>query len=507
MTGGTRGDTLHRFARFLAKNMGLHFAGERLPELGQKLALLAGEQGFPDLNDYLARLMSGPLPPEQLDRLARTLTIGETYFLRDPKSYRVLAEQLLPPLIAARRDTNRTLRLWSAGCSTGEEPYSLAILLSRLIPDLSRWKITILGSDINPQALERARLGVYGQWSFRNAPDWLMDYFQKRADGGYEILPQIRDMVRFARLNLVDPRELAACEWTIGVDVIFCRNVMLYFAPTQIQKTMACFHESLRESGWLFVGPTEIDHGNFRGFSCRQYDGAFVLGKEAVERREARPHWCEELLNAPDRWSADLPVVPPPVPAAPCVAAPEAGNPEGEGAPAADGYERALALYEAGNYQGAVELALGPSGADGEQARAWALGARAYANIGNFAEARRCCEKAIDCDRLDAHSHYLFSIILEQQGDLPGAVGSLKNALFIDHDYLLAYFALGNLSRRRGDQKEAQRNFANALRLLERHHPHEVLAEAEGMTAGRLAEMIRGMVKRNGEASSPCPSR
>jgi chemotaxis protein methyltransferase CheR len=519
VTGGRRGDTLQLFARFLAREIGLHFCAERLPELGAKMASLAQEEGFSDPNAYLCRLMSGALAPEQVDKLARTLTIGETYFLRDPKSYQILEEQLLPALIAARRKTDRTLRIWSAGCSSGEEPYSLAILLSRALPDIADWRISLLGTDLNPQALERARAGVYGQWSFRNAPDWLMGYFRRREDGSFEILPQIRELVRFSQLNLADERAAARCEGTDRLDIIFCRNVMLYFDTAQIEKTMAIFHACLRDQGWLFVGPTEIDHSNFQGFSCRQYEGAFVLSKGAEEPQQSRSLWCESLLYeeeaaAPvkDR-AAELPIEPPPAPALAKSAAlaPSAPGDEPTAAPRSStrtGYAEVLAKYEAGHYQQAVELALGCHDAGEEQGEVWALGARALANLGQFDEAQRCCEKAIACDRLSAHNHYLLSIILEQQGDLTGAASSLKHALYIDHDYLLAYFALGNLSRQCGDLKEAQRNFANALRLLERRDPREVLQEAEGMTAGRLAEMIRALVtKKSGQESSWCRSR
>lgn len=510
-------ETLPLFARFLTRSMGLHFPHERLPELEQKMAHLCREQGHPDLGNYLIRLMSSPLSQEQIDTLARALTIGETYFLRDPKSYQLLEEQLLPELVAARRSTDKTIRIWSAGCSSGEEPYTIAILLSRAIPDLATWKITLIASDINPQALERGRLGIYSKWSFRNAPPWLFEYFTEREDGRFELVPHIRKMVRFRNLNLADPpKAFATGDHFKGMDIIFCRNVMLYFDAAQIEKTMARFHAALSDTGWLFVGPTEVDHTAYRGFSCRLCDGTFVLRKGTDQ---------QEASEGPE-----LPILPPYQPAAasaeqrafscavdqpPALAAPRSETvPLAAAAPLpvvsafpeqsrsdetpAPGYKEAEALYQAGRYQQAAELALSSLDAVEEQADALALGARAYANIGRFAEARDCCEKAIAHDRLNPQNHYLLSIILEQQGETEGAAKSLKHALFIDHDYLLAYFALGNLYRQCGDQRESERNFANALRLLERRHPHEVLPEAEGMTAGRLAEVIRAMTVEAG---------
>ena len=497
--------TLPLFARFVAKTMGLHFSSERLLELQHKMTSLARQAAYPDLDKYLLHLMSSPLSGAQLDTLARTLTIGETYFLRDPRSYQVLEEELLPALIDSRRSTDRTLRIWSAGCSSGEEPYTIAILLYRAIADLSKWKISILASDINPLALERARLGVYSRWSFRNAPDWLMGYFNKLPDGRFEIVPRIRKMVRFSQLNLAGeqfPTDSGSSE----LDIIFCRNVMLYFDQALIEKTMTSFHAALKETGWLFVGPTEVDQQMYRGFSCRHYDGAFVLGKGGPQKQapygslpillpqHSASSGTENGAASAARAPAASLARPSAVPASSQVQAsplPEISRANEPPKPA--GHAEALALYEKGLYQQAAAHALGSLQPEQEQAGLLGLAARAFANIGSLDEARDCCQRALDCDRLNCHLHYLLSIILEQQGDTAGAARSLKHALFIDHDYLLAYFALGNLHRQRGEPAEAERNFANALHLLERRDPHEVLPEAEGMTAGRLAEIIRAM--------------
>ena len=316
-------------------------------------------------------------------------------------------------------------------------------------------------------------------------------------------------MVRFQHLNMVD--ESSVDDRSGEMDLIFCRNVMLYFNAAQIEKTMDRLHAALKEGGFLFVGPTEINHHCCRGFSCGHYDGALVLRKKTAQQEAAghpSPRSQKQHVPSPEPVERGVfaaaieppPAALPPKSAAAPIQALAAASPEGAAtgandSPEAAGYSEALALYESGLYQQAADLAL--ASLDGGEQRgvalALALAARAHANIGRFTEARHLCEMAIDCDRLNAHNHYLLSIILEQQGDIEAAVQALKRALFIDHDYLIAYFALGNLCRQAGDRSESQRNYANALRLLERRHPHEVLPEAEGMTAGRLAEVIRAM--------------
>jgi len=533
--------TLALFAKFITRTMGLHFTEERLRELDQKMVAVAKAAGYADSEQYQLWLMSAPLSRDLLDTLARALTIGETYFLRDPRSYQVLEQELIPGLLAQRRGTDRSLRIWSAGCSSGEEPYTLAILLHRAIPDLTNWNISLIATDINPQALERGRQGIYSQWSFRNSPPWLMDYFGKTGDGRFEIIPRIKAMVRFDHLNLADDTAAAQCAGTDFLDIIFCRNVMLYFDPIQIERTIAGFHAALRDGGWLFVGPTEVDPRFTKGFTCLRFPGAFVLRK-GVEKQETlprnprtpQPHPLRPLGCAPD--SVGAPALAPaqlpdpgncaktPARAAapresesalaaaaerhspprgrnasaqerhPGAAHPQAASPERR-PETSEGCVEALTQYQAGNYEQAADSVRRALLAGPQPAETLILGARALANVGRFSEARELCEQAIAADRLSAQSHYLLSIILEQQGELAAAATSLKNVLFIDQEYLLAYFALGNLSRQGGDESGSQRNFANALQLLERRDPREVLPEAEGMTAGHLVQIIRTMTK------------
>jgi len=503
------GEILPNFAEFLARETGLRFPAERLGELRQRLAPLAEGADFPGLEEYLGFLMSGHLSRAQLDQLMPVLTIGETYFLRDPKSYRLLEREVLPELLAAKRATDKRLRIWSAGCASGEEPYSIAILLSRMIPDLAEWKLTILATDINAQALERAREAAYSRWSFRSAPGWLMEYFSQREDGRYLLAPRIRELVRFSQLNLLD-------DWSsVGLaddelDVVFCRNVLLYFDPPQIERLVGRFQRALTEGGWLFLAPTEVDHGNLPGFRCHQHAGALALRKTAgAAAGAARPLLWEPPARAPSPLPpfpgapAPQPPQPQPQTARPAVpsAAPPAAAPGAAPGTAAlsvqppDEVQRAKDLYRAGDYLAAADRARAAAAAlsPPERAGALAFAARALVNAGLLDEARDCCRQAIDCDRLAATSHYLLALIHEQLKDPAGALNSLRRALYIDPDHLLAYFAMGNLQRQSGLRREAGRSFANALRLLERRGPQEVLEEAGGMTAGELARIIRNL--------------
>lgn len=195
-----------RALTLIASRLGLDFPERRQADLERGLvrALQTGAISDPEI--YLAWLATLPDESPEWRRLAGHLTVGETYFFRDRACFEALEQQVLPSLIAARRaDGVLRIRIWSAGCATGEEPYSLAILLDRLLFDLSDWALTILATDINPEALETARRGRYREWAFRETPAWVRDrYFQRRGGETLELDPRIRRMVTFAPLNLAE---------------------------------------------------------------------------------------------------------------------------------------------------------------------------------------------------------------------------------------------------------------------------------------------------------------
>ena len=204
MTTHVSADLVSRLCDHVAEHMGLHLPPDHRPDIEKRLAAAAAEQGFEDVEQFGEWLMSASLTRAQVELLASHLTVGETYFFRDKSTWAAIESEVLPELIASRRADGRHLRIWSAGCCTGEEPYSVAMLLSNMIHDIDDWNITILATDINPRFLKKAEDGVYTEWSFRSAPAWLKErYFGSAASGRFILAPRIRRMVRFSHLNLV----------------------------------------------------------------------------------------------------------------------------------------------------------------------------------------------------------------------------------------------------------------------------------------------------------------
>jgi len=497
---------LSQLSDFVAERMGFHFPRERWPDLERGIQSAARAFEFNDTELCIRWLFSSPITQSQIEMLASHLTVGETYFFRERQSFEMLKERILPELIRKRRGSEQRLRIWSAGCCTGEEPYSIAILLKQVLPDLEDWQIAILATDINPRFLQKASEGVYGEWSFRGVPPGIKErHFTKRHGGRFEILPEIRRMVTFSYLNLAEDAYPSLLNNTNAMDVIFCRNVLMYFAPERAKQVVRKFHHALLDGGWLVVSPTETSHILYEQFVTVNFPGVIFYRKDS-HRAEASVSYGLEEKTEPSlqpvfAFSSAPPSDPEPVIAEPEVEFVPTDTPgprttETEPVP----YAQALYYYEQGLYGEAVQMLSVLLTGEPGNSKAMALLARVHANQGNLMEATRWCEKALAADRLSSTYHVLHATILQEQGAMQEAVRALKRALYMDQNLVLAHFALANIARQQGKSQEASKHFENTRSLLNAYAQEEILPESEGMTAGRLMEILRAT--SNGERSA-----
>lgn len=478
-----------RLSGIIAEATGLHFPPGRWPDLERGLAGAAVEFGFADVAACADGLLAAPLTPAQIRVLASHLTVGETYFFRENQTLEVLANSILPGLIHLRRGRDQRLRLWSAACCTGEEAYSLAILLQRTLPDLADWDVKILATDINPRFLEKAVAGSYGAWSCRNVPAAIRRrYFDQEGEDRYVVAPVIREMVTFAQLNLAEDVYPSRANDTDAMDMIFCRNVLIYFTPFHIRRVVANFHRALVDGGWLAVSPTEAAEASFPQFTVSNHPGVILYRKDGVE--------AGEIPTGPQPGRA--PALPPPLREAPSIeicAPPEV--PPGMASPAEAGaalYGAAVAFREQGRHAEAVATLLALAAADTPGLPVLSLLTRTLSDQGLLADALVWCDRWIAGDKLDAAAHYLRAVILLEQGEQDLAYRSLQGAVYLHPDFVLAHFALGNVARSRGRIDDADKHFSNALHLLVRLPPADVLPESGGITAGRLTETITAAI-------------
>lgn len=469
-------------SEFLATQIGLHFPRERWGDLERGMASAAREFGIPVMEECIRWLLSAPLTHRQIEILASHLTIGETYFFRDQKCFEALEQQVLPALIRSRRDSGRRIRIWSAACCTGEEPYSIAMLLDRLLPDHEQWHVTLLATDINPQFLRKAEEGVYGEWSFRDTPAWIKErYFKRVRQGRFEIHPRIKNKVTFSYLNLVDDVYPSLSNNTNAMDVIFCRNVLMYFTTELAQKVAGNLHRAVADGGWLAVSPTEASNILFPRFSPVNFPGAMLYRKDTKDGAQFKDinYSNPAFATAPEILTSTAPVITAmPGERFPFLPLPETPRQDAV-QPQAD--------------EKIVEL-LGALPRQQDEPGALRATARLRANQGKLAEAVEWCDKAIALDKLNPQSHYLLATIWQELAQPDAAEQSLKRVLYLVPNFTLAHFAMGNLHLSQGRRREAERYFANALALLQAHPRDGILPESEGLTSGRLAGIISSVM-------------
>ena len=491
MTQKISAELLGQFSDFLAAKIGLSFPPKSWPDLTRGLKTAARDLGCDSAEQCVRQLMLAPLAREQIEILASHLTVGETYFFREKKSLAVLENHILPELIRERRrQGQRHLRIWSAGCATGEEAYTLAILLSRLIADLRDWQIHILATDINPLALQKGDLGLYGKWSFRDTPPEIMQKYFSPREQRFEILPDLKRLVSFAYLNLAEDVYPSLATQTNALDLILCRNVLMYFSAGQARKVLSNLARSLKEGGWLIVSLTETSIVRFSPLVTVNFPEATVYRKDSEAQQIEPGAVCPTLqpVQPGDPRTArpdfprlqERPVVQPTRPGPLEAAAPPVSEPPGRVA------------------DETTDLGEGPRA---ERVEDLVALARKCANLGDLTAALAWCEQAVTVDRLNPAWHYLRAAILQEQDAMAEAALSLRKAIYLDQGFIMAYFFLGNLALRQGDARGARKHFDNVLALLDGSRADEPLPEAEGITAGRLKEIVLSTIaaRRLGE--------
>jgi chemotaxis protein methyltransferase CheR len=470
------------------------------------------------------------------DALVAELTIGETYFQRDPAQFELLRRRILPDLLASR-PPSRPLRIWSAGCASGEEPYSVAMLLDELG---AAGRAQIIGTDISRPRLADAQRAVYSKWSLRGStPAMREKYFLERGRY-YELIPRIREQVEFRYLNLAEDRfpSLAAGIW--GMDLILCRNVLIYFDRATVDRVASRLLASLSEDGWLVLGasdPAVAEHVacdvvlTDAGLVYRRA-GAMGAAGEPVDLRTTRSQGPaadrgEQPPPRPLRDAVDLtapeigdsieprrdwlePAVDDAATAASAAPLPfveqtpdhvEPVEPVGRVDDAAATLETKLvAAYERRAFRTVTEVAeSATTEALGE--RGWIIWLRALANQGCLDEAGAVADRALAVQGPTAELLYLHAVLLLQAGRTAEAAATARRALYLDRTLIVAHLTLADALRRTGKLGAARRSLRNAAVLLETFDRETQVPASDGDTAGRLVELVRVKLRLLEEAA------
>jgi len=262
------------------KRSGIFFTDQEKYVLENRLLRHIEEGGFDDFEKYVDFLRHDPLRDKEFSSLFDLVTTKETSFFRDANQLQAFESVVLPPIVKEAEEKGcKKLRIWSAPCSTGEEPYTLAMLLLNKFPKIqdSGWDIEIHGSDISECVLQSARRGEYNDYSIRNVPPPYLDrYFTKNGNGKYNVRPEVRGMVRLSNINLFDNMRVKMFR---GMNIVFCRNMLIYFDEAAKKRVIANIYDSLAPGGYLFIGHAESLFNISRAFKLVNINNILIYQK------------------------------------------------------------------------------------------------------------------------------------------------------------------------------------------------------------------------------------
>jgi len=426
----------------LIASTGLAFYADRDIQLSELINRRLSALGTGDCASYARFLYGGGAGSAEMDFLIADLTVGETYFFRDEDQFAAIRDVALADILE-RKQSTRQLRIWSAGCATGAEAYSLAIMLADdLAGRIAGWDIRIYATDLNRDVLARAADGKFRAWALRSTPEHIKSKCFSREGHIWTIRNRYRQWISFHQMNLVERQfseQFAAV--STEFDLILCRNVMIYFAPEMSRLLIERFHQRLGNGGWLGVGASEYNLGIFESFRTVKTRGAMLLQKIALP--------CA------------LAEVPPERRAEPPISAVRADQPRNE-----PGLEDLRKLADRGEWQRAAEYGL-------------LLAAR---------------------DRLNPSIHFYQALVFDNLGNPVETERSLRQAIYLDRNFALAHYHLGLALKRDRRTDAAANSFGNVVKVLTGIPGHMIVRAGSGITAAELKKLARMHLEGSGSS-------
>jgi len=479
---------LEAFRGALEQSLGFRWDDDRMPTLAGVLASRLQHTGA-TASAYLRRL---PEDRKEIAELSRSLSVSETYFLRNPDQFRAL-EAIL---IERQRTPRRYLRMLSAGCSSGEEAYSLAITAREVLHAPSDWTLLILGVDVNPDSVEKARGGIYGSWALRETPPIIREKYFRPVGARFAISGAIRSMVAFDRQNLVRPERGL---WTPeAYDIVFCRNVLMYLTPRVASEVVEQIARSLTPGGFLFLGHAETLRGLSDAFQIRHSHNTFYYEVKAASwvatssKGEAEASetsasdgaqqdgipWFDAIArssNRIERLSRSTPT-------------PQRQPVSSSTRPADDSVSVAMQFMADERFQAALEVL---RRADDPDPGAALLEAVLLVCTGRFVEAERVCEGLLGSNTHSAGAHYVIAICREHAGDKSGALDHCRTSAYLDASFAMPHLQIGRIARQSADLETARRALHVALTLLPGEDPARIALFGGGFGRDALISLCR----------------
>ncbi len=490
---------VQKFQEFLMESSGLYFEGRRIGDMERAIVdrmIELSHQSFSDYYHFLTVHRSGR---EELNKLVLSLTVGETRFFRTPDQFAAIRKYILPELIESKSASTRSLRILSAGCATGEEAYTLGIMLCEALPDIETWDIKIIGRDINKDFLAHAKQATYHERKLKLVDNYLKEkYFDSKGQGLYRVKRQVRNLVDISHFNLSEPDYLELLQDSL-FDLILCRNVLIYFKQETIKRVISRIFGILADRGYLLLGYSETLFKLNDKFLSIHTPEAFFYRKGNLEKprlEKELPHTetplnrntLLDVLGSRPHPKVSTRIVKKKKPRA--ARKPEKTKPqtaqdesllweEGMGYYSRERFNKARqsfkAMLEINPFSARAHLGLG----------------FLYANSGADERSREAIARAREYDELMPEIYYLLALLAEKNEKLSEAITNHQRVILLDPDFAMAHFSLANIYLRLDKLKDARREFRNTLNILESDQHNSSLKFSGGMSREALIQACR----------------
>ncbi|WP_161984392.1 CheR family methyltransferase [Mariprofundus erugo] len=458
-------DTLKRFSELICRQTGLHLYDKDMDKLLLTVRSRTDHGGFASEDAYYHYLMSGGHESEWETLMIR-LTCGESHFFRDKGQLQLLQHRIIPELIE-RNAHKRSLKIWSAGCSTGEEPYTLAILIHELLQQRQGWRLTLIGSDINETSIHDAQKAIYRDWSFRGTGDeQIRTYFHSHRSG-WQLDQKIRQMVSFIQVDLMNDRFPDVTSSLFGMDLIICRNVFIYYGQDAINTMMRKFAATLTDGGYLLTGHAEVANPEKSGLKLRSFAESTIFQRQAE-------HQEQEIVVRSGSAHLASPIKQP-VTARPAAARPHhpASSWQRQLPAAHSASQKALlSLSELekqllrGEYRQVAGLLKTYLDQDPASIKANVMMARCMANTGDQVGAESLCRRLVRQHPLCADAYYILAQLAQERSNGDQARELLQKVIYLAPEFIAAHMDLAGIYQFAGESERAGREWAVALHLI-----------------------------------------
>jgi len=493
------------FQKLLIETSGLRFDDGTNQSLHQALWQRLQHRGYDSYREYYNLLKFHPEGRLEIRELFDLVTIGETYFFRNKAQFDVLMRFVLPEIIQRKVDSgDKCIRAWSAGCSRGDEAYSIAIAMMEVFPSFEDWRVSILGTDISRKSLACSEEAAYGEKDIGHLPKEYLDKYFKTLGLTYHLRDDVKSLVEFEYHNLA--RDPFLHEKMQNVDIIFCRNVIIYFDLETTQRVIENFYNCLAQDGYLFLGHTETLWQITNRFERVEFPQTFIYKRrlEPAQEDAMKPFMAVPEINIEDLTFSAAPIRAFETEAKVVGSGPTLSpQPEPFGLnsgrnlvleegfkPSAQREDPALRVDKPSE---ATFLSLPDHTAVQDKSHRIASLAKAtiLANEAKYEEAADILGKIVQADNLSVEAYYLLGVLSYKTGDLKEAEAQFRRVIYVEPDSVLAYFNLGNMYLYQRKLRQAARELKNAIRLLEKRPKDEQVRFCEDFTVDFLLRACR----------------